>query len=618
MPRHVAPSTLACMHCFKSKCKCVSRPDGQGCERCYRLNKQCRSSDSVRKNANAYRRQNSAARIRSLEAKVDSLVQLLSIVSQSPAISATLGHVSREDGFAQLLHPDVDDQDATDDAASSTTSSPSPNGRSDDALDAEVPFSSDAEAHLATFRNKMLPSFSFIHLSPTVTAEQLQRDRPLFMRAVMAVATSSKSQKIVYGRKFKEILANSTLLENQNSLDLLQALLVFIAWGYDHMHTPSSTPSRLMMLAIALACELRLDKPLPSDEHMMKPMVDESFEQQHNQSQDWFVAEEQRAVLACYALSSIISIYFAQIDVMKWKPRMEESLRTIESNSGCPADVAFAFQVRLQQLAQKAVQFREQREWDFARVGVDPGPDLSACFYIRTLQTQLQQLNDALPHRLRERGTLIMHRHYIELCVNETGRNLYLHANPSLAPITAAQSNLAIDELDFSWRSVGTIKAWMHAFFTLSPGECGGLSFIHQAQLARCLMVLYRLSTYVHPGWDCNLVRNTLDILSVLDGVARNFELASREAGERVPEDQFMSLAGLMRKFRDKAASEMGRNASSIGGGLLINGSTETMATCGSETTTVLQEAMLLQPMGAGDAQFLDSIFRDFGHSWSV
>ncbi len=43
--------------------------------RCHRLKKQCRSSDSVRKTANAKRRQNSAARIGVLEEKFDSVVQ---------------------------------------------------------------------------------------------------------------------------------------------------------------------------------------------------------------------------------------------------------------------------------------------------------------------------------------------------------------------------------------------------------------------------------------------------------------------------------------------------------------------------------------------------------------
>lgn len=32
-PSHSAPYGQACLHCFKSKCKCVPRPGGNGCER---------------------------------------------------------------------------------------------------------------------------------------------------------------------------------------------------------------------------------------------------------------------------------------------------------------------------------------------------------------------------------------------------------------------------------------------------------------------------------------------------------------------------------------------------------------------------------------------------------
>jgi len=169
----------------------------------------------------------------------------------------------------------------------------------------------DSETCLAVFRDKMLPSFCFTHISPNATAQKLQCDRPFLMRAIMAVASPSTQKKKKYGRELKEVLAQIMLIQNQpvgsrqSSLDLLHGLLVFTAWGYDHMHTPSSTPSRLMLLAISLACDLRLDKPLPSDEHMMKPMVDDAYEQEHNGSNHWFVAEEQRAVLACFALSSM-------------------------------------------------------------------------------------------------------------------------------------------------------------------------------------------------------------------------------------------------------------------------------------------------------------------------
>jgi hypothetical protein len=221
----------------------------------------------------------------------------------------------------------------------------------------------------------------------------------------------------------------------------------------------------------------------------------------------------------------------------------------------------------------------------------------------------------------------MMHKHYIELCVNETARNLYFHAHQGLASgtggigsldtvDTSGGNTLGFDRLDFSWRSVGAIKAWMDTFFLLSPAECAGLSFIHMAQLARCLMVLYRLSTFVHPGWDCTLVRNTLDILLILDGVAKSLELASSEAGEQSPDDQFMHLAGQMRKFRTKAATRMSRNATAAEDRRWLN--SERMVSPSGSEGTALPDQMLLQPWSASDDAFLDSIVRDFGTGWSV
>ncbi|RDW58820.1 hypothetical protein BP6252_13296 [Coleophoma cylindrospora] len=644
-PSGMAPHSLACMQCFKSKCKCVARLAGDGCERCHRLKKPCRPSDSVRKSANAQRRQSSAARIGALEGNVEHLVRLLTLVARSPAGLATLDQTAREDdalaGYEQLIsHYKQGTADtaavggegiATDSPATSFSSTYARETTADTLADALLgsgpALTQDSETCLATFRDKMLPSFSFTYLSPSITAQQLQHDRPFLMRAIMAVASPCRQQKVVYGRELKEVLAQAMLVQNQSSLDLLQGVLVFTAWSYDQIINPLGTLSRLVSLAISLACDLRLDKPLPSDEHMMKPMVDDAYEQEQNRSKQWFVAEEQRAVLACYVLSSIISIYFAQIDAMKWKPRMHESLRAIEANKESPTDVAFAFQVRLQLLAQEAVQFREQREWDCAGASSDPPPGFLADFYIRTLQTQLHQLGDALPLALQERGTLTMHRHYIELCVNETARSLYSSAHQGLVsgsggisghdPVNANGGNtLGFDRLNFSWRSLGAIKAWMETFFSLSPAECAGLSFIHMAQLARCLVVLYRMSTFVHPGWDCNMVRNTLDILSVLDRVSKILELASNEAGEQLPDDQFMHLAGQMRKFRAKAETRMSGNLTTVEDGSWLNSGA--MITPGGSKGVTLEDPMLLQPPSTSDDTFLDSIFRDFGEGWSV
>lgn len=158
-----------------------------------------------------------------------------------------------------------------------------------------------------------------------------------------------------------------------------------------------------------------------------------------------------------------------------------------------------------------------------------------------------------------------MHMHYIELCISEMARtSLYPHATQGSILWSDARMgsdnmrDFDLDCLDISWRSVGGIKEWMDMFLSLPPAKCTGLTFIHIAQLARCLMVLYRLSTFIHPAWDCALVRNTVDLLSVPDSIADTIELISSEVGVTSPDDQFMRLSVMVRRFFHQSRRQNG------------------------------------------------------------
>ena len=151
----------------------------------------------------------------------------------------------------------------------------------------------------------------------------------------------------------------------------------------------------------------------------------------------------------------------------------------------------------------------------------------------------------------------------------------------------------------------------MNIFFSLPPAECTGLSFIHMAQLARCLMVLYRLSTFAQPAWDCHLVRSTVDLLLMLDSVADKLKLASSEVGERSPDDLFMHLSGMMRKFRTNAAAKMGQKAAAGEDTGWLNGGEA--ADAGGGEAAAIQNQALMQPISSSDDAFLESIFRGFG-----
>ncbi|KAI1774980.1 putative C6 transcription factor [Hypoxylon cercidicola] len=571
-PAHSAPYGQACLHCFKSKCKCVSRPGGEGCERCHRLNKQCYPSDSLRKR-NAQKNHNSTARIAQLEGRLEGVVTLLQSLAKAPESSTSLREALEDENPAEQEQP----MTTTPNSSTSIITGTNDNGITGSNSGAPLvssfenstgvqsppsePSTEEAEASLEIFRSHMLRYLAFIYIPPNVTASHLRREKPFLFRAILAVTAPTVQEKLVRGRELKGIIAQTTLLENQSSIDLLLGLLTYIAWSYDSFLTRSGTLSRLIVLAISLVGDLRLNKPVPPDVHMIGPFTPgfEGCYGDSNRETGHRYLERQRAVLGCFLLSTIVSSYFAQADAMRWTPQMEEGLHALSTNKACPTDEAFAFQVRLQLLAQRSICIREQRQEDHTLVAPSTTTSpLPASIYVRSFHSQLQELRGSLSPELAQDGILIAHMHYIELCINET-----LHTANSNEPLLAtpgssSSTNLTgFERLECLWRSVNAIKSWLDIFFSLPPLTLSGLSFLLRAQLARCLVVLYRLSTLEDPSWDRQAVRSTADLLLVLDQVAGKLDIASREIGEQSSDEIFAQFSRIMRTFRAWAVTKI-------------------------------------------------------------
>ncbi|KAH8681960.1 hypothetical protein BX600DRAFT_429860 [Xylariales sp. PMI_506] len=95
---HSALYGQACMTCVKAKSRCISRPDSESCQRCYRLSKQCSPADPLRRRT-PQKPPNPNERITQLEGKVDSLVSLLQSTSTS---QESIGPIQRTIDEARL------------------------------------------------------------------------------------------------------------------------------------------------------------------------------------------------------------------------------------------------------------------------------------------------------------------------------------------------------------------------------------------------------------------------------------------------------------------------------------------------------------------------------------
>jgi hypothetical protein len=84
---------------------------------------------------------------------------------------------------------------------------------------------------LHIFREEYIPQFPFITISSDHTAEALSKDNPFLFRAVMLIAAPLLESKAVKNkRNTLAYLGYRSLVEEDKTLDILQGVLVIVAW----------------------------------------------------------------------------------------------------------------------------------------------------------------------------------------------------------------------------------------------------------------------------------------------------------------------------------------------------------------------------------------------------
>jgi hypothetical protein len=96
--------------------------------------------------------------------------------------------------------------------------------------DAATPSEQEGYAFMEIFRTRMVPLFPFIVIPDDMTSEQLRQEKPfLYLNISMVACQESARQREISGI-VKEYVAEHIVLRGEHSLDLLQGLLVHLAW----------------------------------------------------------------------------------------------------------------------------------------------------------------------------------------------------------------------------------------------------------------------------------------------------------------------------------------------------------------------------------------------------
>ncbi|KAL2807756.1 hypothetical protein BJX63DRAFT_411241 [Aspergillus granulosus] len=553
----------ACTHCYKAKCRCVRTTSGESCERCLRLRKRCEPTESIRRR-NVHTVQNVQAtsisdrRIARLEDKMDSLLSAMQSFIGSTAASSR----NQSGGNTSLVTPaSTTTLGSTFGTGSTATASPNPDPMHlpDQHHSTPPPSTDQLDEQLDFFRFRMLPSFPFLDLGPAITTVYLRQHRPLLLHAIHTVTTFSTRERQVKSEELKRLFFTSAFLNVESNIDLLLGVLTYLAWSTDPFLGGADLVSRLMMLAISLLYDLRLFKSSSLDAQLMMAITQgRADENSQTPSQTpYALLERQRAVLACFFLSSNISSHLGRQDSLRWTPQMGDALRVIEITEACPADKLFVAQIRLQLLKQRADALRQHDE---GSIGMDPtAGSAPGLLYLKTLRRQLHELQSSFPSDLQQTDILNTHARYVELYINQTGYSISHEPLPPEAGLRTGNAGipLGFQRLECLWGSVENIKSWLDDFYSIPCAELIVQPFHFWSQMILTVTLLKYLSTLKDPDWDCQAVRNTVHLISTMDNVLQRLDLSSREPALQCDDHLFKYLSKLIARCRAWAETRL-------------------------------------------------------------
>ena len=110
------------------------------------------------------------------------------------------------------------------------------------------------------------------------------------------------------------------------------------------------------------------------------------------------------------------------------------------------------------------------------------------------------------------------------------------------------------NRIESMYACLKAVKSWYEVFFSIPLSEMAGIPFMLYVELSQSQVALYRLTTIEDTAWDKELVRNTANLLVLLDHTIERF-LGAGEAYpfRAVPDEEtiFAKGARVMRGIKN-------------------------------------------------------------------
>ncbi|KAK0730037.1 hypothetical protein B0H67DRAFT_596295 [Lasiosphaeris hirsuta] len=208
-----------------------------------------------------------------------------------------------------------------------------------------------ASALLATFREVMVAHFPCIVLDDgeASTVASMAKERPFVLLAILAAASSSRTLQghSLYDEEFRKILGLKFVAGGERSLELLQGLVVYVAWYPFHLRPKNKQAFQYIRMAAEILDDFDSDQDF-STEGQDETLTPERLDQI-------------RTYLATYYLGSHIATSWNRTPALPYSDYTAKCCDILHKHSNLKGDSILVWKVRLQRLVEETHETRKLR-----------------------------------------------------------------------------------------------------------------------------------------------------------------------------------------------------------------------------------------------------------------
>ncbi|KAH0491824.1 hypothetical protein TgHK011_003232 [Trichoderma gracile] len=540
-----AIKSRACINCARLKMKCrwpvagADQAEG-GCIRCARMKISCHVPAPVPR-----KKRGKSTRVAQLEKKIDGLVSMLASVQHiQVSVTPPLTPEGLNTGIEAevlpripVLKPGREDNSAL----------PQPNRIAHEApkLPLAIPsepattfqlipgFSFTLEEVLSYFdiyRREFMPNYPFVIIPENLDPRALYASSQcLFWIVMAAVAPQSSATQQGIENWFRQYIADHMVVKQERNLGILQALLLHLAWGNFHFYL-NTEATNFVHLAVAMAHDLKLDRP-PEATRMLPGLLGEAWAtiNKNASKQRPHTADEKRAVLGLYHVTSLVSVLFKRGHHFPWNNYLSQCCESL-AESCLESDLFLVALVKMQRVADRA---------NAMLPGFD-AVDLSLSAYLSSMDMVINNFRRELHDLMSIQPEFIKKKNLIKAYYHVTLMRLAEPAIPIPSTPSAATPTLTSEPLqrfDTLWKCLLSAIDFFDTLLSFHPNQLPGLPTSVTGLLAFAIVTTSRL-LLVEPSieWQPAMARKKLDFADMTKRLGDRFEDAdtwAKEAGRR-------------------------------------------------------------------------------------